>query len=540
MSLAQIFLHVCDGRTLWVPTHQPTQGEVGAVVLLSHVTQQELLRSFYLFDMPIQVHEDARVAASMPNGKSFNDVFAAVGHFRERCTRDETFMMSSRYNPLAVRPAPPVQQQQQYMPQHLMGGAAMPQMYGGMPAAAPYGHHHHHSMMAPPYPSPYGAPQQQAMYHHQHHAYAQHSHHHHHHHHHQQRSMHGAAPANAKFSQVVVDKPQEVDIPIEIPKEVSDLYHQSQGKLFLATMPGARITVWLRSHQPSPANYQRYVHCKGGISLMMKASAADIMDSKPVELFDRQLCTHFLAHNYCSRSGCLHHHHNEAQLRKMIAAKHVLLANTSKRERELMAEEIAAKDREALSRPKEDFETRYAIVSNLPPTVVTGTPPELIRPHNPANPAAPQVSGSVHDSGDADTRRSYGGAEQRPVAPSQLKPRFNGPIGVASDSDSDDSSDGSSSSGSSSSSSGSDSDSAGSGDGTQKKADRAAKKQNKKQLKKFVGIMRRARNEITAEQKKVFKKLMHAEDDERYEIRKKEKRDRKDEESKKRRREEDA
>lgn len=582
--MSQVFLHIVDGRTLWVPTHKAAAHESGTVVVLSNVTPQELVRSFYLFDVPIQVVDDSRFATSA-NAKSIADVTKAVANFRERCARDESFMMSSRYNPGASRPPQPptVQQQQQQQPQPYINNSAgaylqppmgypqPPQVFPTPPMGMPnlqrppymmanpytppiYHHHHHHQQL---YPQQGGAYNMQAggrpggfmpppQHHHQHHA---------------RMGYPGAQqppPQQARFQDIVFNKPQPVDLPVEVPKDVTELYNQPNGRLYLATLPSARITVWLRSHTMQPSNYQRYVHCKGGISLMMKAAASDIVDSKPVELFDRQLCTHFLAHNYCSRKGCLHVHHSESQLRQMIAVKHVLLQDTSKREREQMAEDIVAKDRACQSRPKEDFETRYAIVMAMPPTFVTGTPANLLRgtaaADDPETQAVPNVLATTSrptnssrnrndDEGHHDSPSS--GAQAAPPPPPQVRPgRYTGPIGVASDSDTDSSDTETSSSDDSSSSSSSSDDESSSddgeksdGDGDKKSEDeevakqraeiKAQAKENKKKLRKLVDDMKADRIDIEKTQKKEFHGIHKAADEARHRIRKQEKKDRK-------------
>lgn len=626
--MSQVFLHIADGRTLWVPTHKAAPHETGSVVILPQVNPTELVRSFYLFDNSIQVVDDARFATSA-NAKTPADISRAVGQFRERCARDEPFMMSSRYNPGAQRssapaaaaPVAPLQQSAYQMPppqpyaqasvmmppptlqsQPPAGGFAMMNQaflqppgalhpmqqqqpgylnavnngYMAQPPPPMHHYHQHHHQQQHQYGAPggYNSMQQgggrQPYGHHQHH-------HHHHqqrfgapgHHSHQQQQGPPGAQQN-RFQDIVFNKPQPIETPIEVPKDVHDLYHQPNGRIYLATLPSARITVWLRSHTMAPANYQRYVHCKGGISLMMKSTASDLMDSKPVELFDRQLCTHFLAHNYCSRKGCLHVHHSESQLRHMIAVKHVLLQDTSKREREQMAEDIVAKDRAAQSRPKEDFETRYNIVMSMPPTVVSGTPAHLIKGEATTNEdetqSVPNVlavtkgggRGGVGSGGRGEDSTAL--AEGSPssshhqgnvngtaaVAPAPPRPgRYTGPIGVASDSDSDSSdTDTSDDDSSDSSSSSSDDDSKSSKSGSSAAGDneekdlseeekaqaataKALAKENKKKLRKLVDAMKSERVSLEKLQKKDFHKISKDADDSHHQIRKREKKDRK-------------
>lgn len=313
------------------------------------------------------------------------------------------------------------------------------------------------------------------------------------------------------FQAVQVDTPQPIDIPFPIPQEVTDLYFAPGSRIYCATMPASRTTVWLRDHKLNPQNAGRYVHCKGGFSLMMKATTADVLDAKPVELIDRQLCTHFLAHGFCSRSGCLHAHHSEQQVRQLVAAKHVLLVETTKRERQQMVEDLIEKERLGMVRPKEEFAQRIALVQALPPTFATGTPAHLlgqkpppplptsaqeVLPSPPSATAAPTPSAAVLPGGTFtaavpppppppfSSTWAMDGASSHPPPPhhSSGPPppgthRITGPIGVAEDSDdgdssssdSDDSSDSDSSSDDSSSSSSdsddSSSDSSGDSDG---------------------------------------------------------------------------
>lgn len=598
--MAQVFLCVADGRTLWVPTHKAAPHETGNVVILPQANSTELVRSFYLFDHPVQVVEDPRFVTS-PATKTPADVSRAVAQFRERCARDEPFMMSSRYNPNSQRPAPQAAQP----PQHIQS-FQQPQQYNMPPAAAamlpppsmqqqqptsypmmnqsflqppafngaPMHHQHHqqhqyHHQQQQPM-NPYGGYNQQQMGRGGYQQGAPYGGHQQHHHHHQQRfggpggmqqQQQQQGGPQARFQDIVFNKPQPIELPVEVPKEVRDLYQAAGSRIYLATLPAARITVWLRSHTMTPSNYQRYVHCKGGVSLMMKTSAVDVLESKPVELFDRQLCTHFLAHNYCSRKGCLHVHHSEAQLREMVAVKHVLLQDTSKREREQMADDIVAKDRAAQGRPKEDFETRYAIVMAMPPTVVTGTPAHLVtgvasnESDTQAVPNILAVTGGnraggrpLRDEGGSfgdpapSQAGGFGGPAPPPAAP---RPgRYTGPIGVASDSDSD-SSDTSSSSSDSSDDSGSDSSSdAGSdapsskdGDNEESEATAEQKAQNaanksqakeyKKKLRKLVDDMKAERLQLEKQQKKEFHRIGKDADESRHQIRKREKKERK-------------
>ncbi|CCW61859.1 unnamed protein product [Phytomonas sp. EM1] len=154
-------------------------------------------------------------------------------------------------------------------------------------------------------------------------------------------------------------EPEPIEIKVKIPEEILRTYTNPSQTLVCATMPGPRMTVWLREH-PVPENKKdlKYVFCKGGIVLMLKAQGAEVKDSKPVELFQKQICTHFLIHGYCSRTNCLHEHHSEEQLRRLIAARHVELKAMTKKERHQLIEKILEKEKDGLRAAEEEREAR--------------------------------------------------------------------------------------------------------------------------------------------------------------------------------------
>lgn len=67
--------------------------------MLQFVTPNELSRSFYLFDYPIQVVDDARVAATSPSMKTPHEIMAAVNDFRRVCAEDHNFLLQQCYKP---------------------------------------------------------------------------------------------------------------------------------------------------------------------------------------------------------------------------------------------------------------------------------------------------------------------------------------------------------------------------------------------------------------------------------------------------------
>ncbi|CCW66801.1 unnamed protein product [Phytomonas sp. Hart1] len=154
-------------------------------------------------------------------------------------------------------------------------------------------------------------------------------------------------------------EPELIEIKVKIPDEILRTYTNPSQTLVCATMPGPRMTVWLREH-PVPENKKdlKYVFCKGGIVLMLKAQGSEVKDSKPVELFPKQICTHFLIHGYCSRTNCLHEHHSEEQLRKLIAARHVELKAMTKKERHQLIDKILEKEKNGLRAAEEEREAR--------------------------------------------------------------------------------------------------------------------------------------------------------------------------------------
>ncbi|KEG13627.1 hypothetical protein DQ04_00891100 [Trypanosoma grayi] len=414
-SNGSIFLYITGGWTLWVPGHTPAPGENGPVHILNFVSPRELSRSFYLFDMPIQLVNDSRAAAMIPGGKTPEEVVAAVEELRRVCANDQSILIGRCYDP---NKPPPRHQQPQYsnasgvggdafaMSQTssqnvaganpnqalflqllqqqqcgamssqvsplrqpppmafnhgaMMGGVTAGAFVGnmmngaGMMSAAPqlgFGSGNYFNPMMPigrgaglmPAPNAYGAaPSRRAA----------------------PPMMGGRGggrgfPSHSPFQAPARDQPEPLpDLP-PIPPEILEIYMNPQQKLMCSTMPGARITAWLREHEiPTETKNPRYVFCKGGIVLMLKTVGEEVANSKPVELFDQQLCAHFLIHNYCSRSNCLHRHHTEVQLRQLIAAKHVELRSMTKKERHRLSEEVLAKEREGRARADEERDQR--------------------------------------------------------------------------------------------------------------------------------------------------------------------------------------
>ncbi|EAN92173.1 hypothetical protein C3747_48g139 [Trypanosoma cruzi] len=439
---SSIFLYITGGRTLWVPGHTPAPGETKPVQILNFASPRELSRSFYLFDMPIQIVNDPSTAAMIPGGKTPEDVITAVNEFRRVCMEDQDFLLKRCYD--ANKPPPPsqnipqqqqpqqqpqpaqqqqpqqfmtgisrmaealgmrqnptfnasgtnlnqalllqlLQQQQQQqqqrspMPPHASplqqpppmtfnrgammgsgnlpaGGNMMMNSAGMMPSVPSAGFNNNYfnpmmsmggrsaGLMPPPntYPLPHamGTVSPPIMGH-------------------RGAGVGRGILSHSPFQAPVRDQPEALPNLPPIPPDILEMYMNPQQKLMCATMPGPRCTVWLREHEIPPATKNpRYVFCKGGIVLMLKTKGSEVANSKPVELFEQQVCAHFLIHNYCSRSNCLHRHHTETQLRQLIAGKHVELKSMTKKERHRLSELVLEKEREGLARAAEDREKR--------------------------------------------------------------------------------------------------------------------------------------------------------------------------------------
>lgn len=417
--MAPIFLHKRFGRTLWVPSHVQEANETQPVEMLSKLTTSELSRSFYLFDEEVNVVPPSS-RSSVPHSRTQQEVLDAVEAFRRRCKENNEHLLSSRYNPMkdsappsAAMATPSVpfnpaavglvnsvpsnlpQQGHPYggmMPGYMapdMGyGMAPPQSIGYPPPPMPGPPLHgsmHPNMFHPSDPyeaamppmgyppqylpgmAPYAGPPMNPR---------------------MRGFMRGGYPRGGAsrgggppFGSTDFRGPAALHGPfnsptpvsaepiehlmkgVEIPREVMAIYSNPAQRLVCATMPGARMTVWLREHEV-PAQERgarspfKYVFCKGGIVLMLKAKGSDIEKSKPVELFPKQICTHFLMHGYCSRSGCLHEHHTEEQLRELIAARHVQQKAMSKKQRHDLIAAILSQEADNLVKFAAERETR--------------------------------------------------------------------------------------------------------------------------------------------------------------------------------------
>lgn len=173
------------------------------------------------------------------------------------------------------------------------------------------------------------------------------------------QQQHGMPHASGPFSGEARRDPEPIQIDVVIPDEVLRTYMNPTQPIVCATMPGPRMTVWLREYplpdpQKSSGKDNHFVFCKGGIVLMLKAKGSEVEKSKPVELFPKQICTHFLIYGFCSRNNCLHEHHSEEQIRRLIAARHVQLKAMTKKERHQLVEDILRKEKEGIQKAEED------------------------------------------------------------------------------------------------------------------------------------------------------------------------------------------
>ncbi|RNE98397.1 hypothetical protein TraAM80_08800 [Trypanosoma rangeli] len=495
---SSIFLYITGGRTLWVPGHTPAPGETKPVQILNFASPRELSRSFYLFDMPIQLVNDPSTAAMIPGGKTPEDVITAVNEFRRVCIEDQNFLLKRCYDankppppshnppqlPLQPQPQQSPQQQQQSQPQQQLltgiagmaetlgtrqnpafnaagtnlnqalllqllqqqqqqqrssmplhasplqqpppmnfnrgmmrgcgnvpaGGNMMMNSAGLMPQAPSMGYNNNYfnPMMAMggrsaglmPTPNSYsGTPTMgrvpAAMMGHRGGG---------------SRGMY----SHGQFQAPVRDQPEALPNLPPIPPEILEMYMDPRQKLMCATMPGPRCTVWLREHEIPPVTKNpRYVFCKEGIVLMLKTKGSEVENSKPVELFEQQLCAHFLIHNYCSRTNCLHRHHTETQLRQLIAGKHVELMSMTKKERHRLSERVLEKERESLARAAEDREQRARermdAARRREGAGGSTSNSEAVAPAPSNNPPLARVDASISDDDDADRNKNEDG-----------------------------------------------------------------------------------------------------------------------------------
>jgi hypothetical protein len=155
-----------------------------------------------------------------------------------------------------------------------------------------------------------------------------------------------AMPGQARMAPGARHEPEPITIDVAVPEDIKNVYMNPAQQLVIATMPGPHMTVWLREHPiPTDTQDKKYVFGKNGVILMLKAAFEEVKDSKPVELFPKQICTHFFIYGYCSRANCFHEHHSEQQLRELIAARHVQLKAMTKAQRHELIAEIEEKDK---------------------------------------------------------------------------------------------------------------------------------------------------------------------------------------------------
>ncbi|GET86938.1 hypothetical protein, conserved [Leishmania tarentolae] len=162
---------------------------------------------------------------------------------------------------------------------------------------------------------------------------------------------HSQSQQQSRMGATVRNEPEPINLDgVAVPEEIKTVYMNPSQQLVIATMPGPHMTVWLREH-PFPTDLQdkKFVFGKKGICLMLKASFEEVKGSKPVELFPKQICTHFFIYGYCSRPNCFHEHHNEDQLRELIAVRHVQLKAMTKAQRHQLIDEIEQKEKEGLA-----------------------------------------------------------------------------------------------------------------------------------------------------------------------------------------------
>ncbi|CAD2219590.1 hypothetical protein ADEAN_000709900 [Angomonas deanei] len=331
----RLFLYIHEGRTLWVPGHTAQPHERDPVTLLTRVTPPELSKSFYLFEFPVQLVPFSGTPGQPITAKSPEDIQRAVNEFRMGCQRDQSLLLKRCYNPnlppAAALPVPAAQPVAPAAPAPFAGGVNTylrpPTVYTPTPNPAYVAPPVNNAASAPFFPNYAERPSGYPSY----------------------------APG-------VRSEPEPIDVDRNaIPKEVVDTYTNHRLPLVVATMPGPRMTAWLREFPvPQDRRDRQFVFCKGGIILMLKSRAEEVAFSKPVELLPKQICAHFLIHNYCSRPNCFHQHHTEDQVRLLIAARHVELKAMTKQERKDKVAEILVREKEGTAKAEEERQQRMA------------------------------------------------------------------------------------------------------------------------------------------------------------------------------------
>ncbi|KAI5688680.1 hypothetical protein MNV84_01746 [Leishmania braziliensis] len=240
---------------------------------------------------------------------------------------------------------------------------------------------------------------------------------------------HSQSQQQSRMGAMVRNEPEPINIDgVTVPEEIKAVYMNPAQQLVIATMPGPHMTVWLREH-PYPTDLQdkKFVFGKKGICLMLKASFEEVKESKPVELFPKQICTHFFIYGYCSRTNCFHEHHTEDQLRELIAARHVQLKAMTKVQRHQLIDEIEQKEKEGLAaaaahreeREKKRAEAAAEREARRQQRLQQQSQPSQIyasssAPNTQPNPS--QDIGSDNEDDDATTLGGAGSSQQQPSA----------------------------------------------------------------------------------------------------------------------------
>ena len=212
------------------------------------------------------------------------------------------------------------------------------------------------------------------------------------------------------------------ELPVTVPDEILQKYLSPKTKVIISALPRSGQSVWLRDFVPRPQHYMRLIQCRNGVTLFMKPDMTDLRTSKPVALFDKQVCTHFIHHGYCSRKGCLHTHRTEEQVKTVVACRHVQLKAMTKEQRaELLKHTLESEEPPAAERPV--------------------APPQLSAPAPPKESAVEDVHIEAISSDEEDNKKGTGTVEL-PKAPSATKAvtKAAKKKGAASDDDDSDSS----------------------------------------------------------------------------------------------------
>ena len=346
MGDAKIFLSVREGFTFWVASHKasPTEAAMNdKVIVLSSLTPVEEKTSLFLLEGEICPAFLVDNSNSCPLGaecrryhRSQTEIINAVADFRSRCQENATFLTSRKYQP-GVNPfrgstgqipqqhLPQMGQQPMYPPQ----GSMPPLSVGGVPPGMPPPPSQPPMMMypgqgyaqPPPQHQQPQYPPQQGM-----------------------RQPYGAAPRRAPIPGLqgeMVSSPEPLgDLPVQLDEDTIRKFMSPKFKAYVCCLPRTRQTVWLRDFEPRPQHYALLINLKLSTFFVARLDWKDIKTAKPVILFDKQICTHFVSHGNCTRINCGHTHRSLEQIKTLIACRHRQLKQMTSEQREQVLQQL--------------------------------------------------------------------------------------------------------------------------------------------------------------------------------------------------------